>query len=62
VRWLGYTPDKITFASDYFEQLQYFAHRLIQQGNAYVCDSSQEEIEVERKNKQPNPYRQRSIE
>lgn len=21
VKWLGYNPDKITFASDYFEQL-----------------------------------------
>ncbi len=44
VKWLGYTPDKILYASDYFEQLYQFALRLIQDGLAYVDDSSSEEI------------------
>jgi glutaminyl-tRNA synthetase len=62
VRWLGYTPDKVTFASDYFEQILHYAHELVRKGQAYVCDSSQEEIERERKHKQPSPYRQRTVE
>ena len=44
IKWLGYTPDKITFASDYFEPLQDFAYRLIKEGKAYVCDSPQQDI------------------
>ncbi len=62
VRWLGYTPDKITFASDYFEQLEYFAYKLIKNGHAYVCDTPREEIELERKEKRSNPYRERKLE
>ena len=48
---MGYTPDKISFASDYFEPMIGFANQLIHQGNAYVCESTQEEIEHERKKK-----------
>lgn len=40
----------------------HYAHQLIKEGKAYVCESSQDEIEAERKNKQENPYRKRSIE
>ncbi|AGL90439.1 glutamine--tRNA ligase [Candidatus Phytoplasma australiense] len=42
--WLGYKPDKITFASDYFDQMFEKALFLIQQGHAYVDDLSAEEI------------------
>jgi glutaminyl-tRNA synthetase len=44
VKWLGFNPDKILYASDYFDQLYQFAIRLINQGLAYVDDSSSEEI------------------
>jgi glutaminyl-tRNA synthetase len=62
IKWLGYEPDKVTFASDYFEELQYYAHQLIRNGQAYVCESTQEEIELERKEKRESPYRSRPIE
>ncbi len=44
VKWLGFNPDKIVYASDYFEQLFQFAVKLIEKGLAYVDDSSSEEI------------------
>jgi glutaminyl-tRNA synthetase len=44
VKWLGYNPDKILYASDYFEQLYHFAVKLIEKGLAYVDDSTSEEI------------------
>ena len=34
---MGYTPYKITYASDYFDQLLEYAKQLIHQGDAYVC-------------------------
>ena len=66
VRWLGYEPEKILYASDYFEQLYLWAVQLIKQGQAYVDDLSPDEIREYRgtltepgKN---SPYRERSIE
>ena len=44
VRWLGYAPDEIRFASDYFEQLYEWAVGLIERGLAYVDSQSEEEI------------------
>lgn len=37
---MGYTPYKITYASDYFDKLIEYAQQLIKQGDAYVCESS----------------------
>ncbi len=36
VEWLGYKPFKITFASDYFQELYDLACELIRRGKAYV--------------------------
>jgi glutaminyl-tRNA synthetase len=44
VKWLGFEPDKILYASDYFARLYQFAVRLIEKGLAYVDDSTSEEI------------------
>ncbi len=44
VKWLGFEPDKILYASDYFGQLYQFAVKLIEKGLAYVDDSTSEEI------------------
>jgi glutaminyl-tRNA synthetase len=48
VRWLGFSPEKVLYASDYFEQLYRFAVQLIEKGLAYVDDSSSEEIAVQK--------------
>lgn len=44
IRWLGFSWQREHFASDYFEQLYGLAVRLIENGLAYVDDSSPEEI------------------
>jgi len=44
IRWLGYDWAKVCFASDYFEQLFDWACRLIESGDAYVDESSFEEM------------------
>ena len=37
VRWLGYEPWKITYSSDYFDQLHDLAVELIKRDKGYVC-------------------------
>lgn len=37
VRWLGYEPWKITYSSDYFDQLYNLAVELTRRDKAYVC-------------------------
>lgn len=44
VRWLGFEPANILYASDYFEQLYEWAKVLILKGKAYVDFSTAEEI------------------
>lgn len=44
VKWLGYTPYKITHSSDYFDQLYEWAEELIRRGLAYVCHQTVEEM------------------
>lgn len=66
VRWLGFTWANEFYASDYFEQLYAFAHKLIGKGLAYVDDSTSDEI-AEQKGTPTTPgrrnaYADRSIE
>lgn len=66
VRWLGYEwGDRLTYASDYFPQLYHFAEKLIEGGNAFVCDLSVDEIRETRGTLtspgQDSPYRDRTI-
>jgi len=48
VKWLGFTPEVILYASDYFEELYQFALKLIGKGLAYVDDSTSEEIAIQK--------------
>lgn len=66
VRWLGFSWANELYASDYFEQLYAFAHKLIGKGLAYVDDSTSDEI-AEQKGTPTAPgrrnvYADRSIE
>ena len=66
VRWLGFDwEDRLTFASDYFDQLYGFAEQLIESGRAYVCDLSADEIRATRGTlTEPgsnSPHRERSV-
>ena len=44
VRWLGFNPTEVIFASDYFDTMYEYAVELIKKGKAYVDDQSPEEI------------------
>lgn len=66
IKWLGFEPDDVFYASDYFHQLYEWAIQLIKEGKAYVDELSAEEMREYRgtltspgKN---SPYRDRSIE
>ncbi len=67
LKWLGFDwGEHLYYASDYFEQLYGYAVRLIESGDAYVCDLSQEQIREYRgtltKPGTPSPFRDRSVE
>ncbi len=67
VRWLGCDwEDRLTYASDYFDDLYGFAVQLIEAGKAYVCDLSADEIREYRgtltEPGRESPYRDRSLE
>lgn len=67
VRWLGWDwGDHLYFASDYFDTLYGFAVTLIEKGNAYVDDLTQQQIREDRgtltEPGRESPYRDRSIE
>ena len=65
VAWLGFDwQDRLTFASDYFEQIYDAAVGLVGNGKAYVCSLSQREMRATRGTlTEPgtdSPYRNRS--
>ena len=65
VEWLGFKWDEERFASDYFEQLFYWALELIKNGKAYVDSQSSSEI-AEQKGTPTSPgtnspFRDRSV-
>jgi glutaminyl-tRNA synthetase len=66
IRWLGYEPKNVYFASDYFEEMYDRAVLLIKKGLAYVDHSTPEEMAKDRGNVttpgQPSKYRMRSVE
>lgn len=62
IEWMGWKPWKITYSSDYFDQLLDLAVQLIKGGNAYVCHQTKEEIEEYREKRLPSPWRDRPIE
>ena len=41
VSWLGYKPWKITYSSDYFDELYELAIKLIKSDKAYICHCTQ---------------------
>ena len=67
VRWLGFDWDnRLTHASDYFDQLYQSAEKLIELGKAYVDSLSAEEIREYRGSftvaGKDSPYRERTVE
>jgi len=44
VAWLGHSPVRVTYSSDYFKELHALAVQLIKVGGAYVCHQTADEI------------------
>ena len=65
-RWLGIEWAKVTYASDYFDQLYEWAQKLVLMGKAYVDDQSPEEVSANRgtftEPGKESPYRNRDVE
>ncbi|KAL1198250.1 Glutamine--tRNA ligase, cytoplasmic [Cardamine amara subsp. amara] len=62
VNWMGWEPFKITYTSDYFQELYDLAVELIRRGHAYVDHQTGEEIKEYREKKMNSPWRDRPIE
>jgi len=64
--WLGYTPSETNYTSNYFNFLYKIALTLIDEGLAYVCELTPEEIAINigttTKVGVNSPYRNRSVE
>ena len=65
-RWLGIEWAKVTYASDYFDELYEWAKKLILMGKAYVDDQSPEEVSANRgtftEPGRNSPFRDRDVE
>ncbi|MEO5565316.1 MAG: glutamine--tRNA ligase/YqeY domain fusion protein [Luteimonas sp.] len=65
VRWLGFDWASLRHASDYFDVLYLAACKLVEQGDAFVCDLSAEQVREYRgtltEPGRNSPYRDRSV-
>ncbi|HZJ84709.1 MAG TPA: glutamine--tRNA ligase/YqeY domain fusion protein [Syntrophomonadaceae bacterium] len=66
VKWLGFDwEDRLYYAADYFDKLYEFALTLIEQGDAYVCDLTADQIREYRgtltEAGRESPYRNRTV-
>ncbi len=65
VRWLGFAWHDLKHASDYFEVFYLGAEKLIEQGDAFVCDLSAEQVREYRgtltEPGRNSPFRERSV-
>ncbi|MEM1057347.1 MAG: glutamine--tRNA ligase/YqeY domain fusion protein [Bacteroidota bacterium] len=66
VRWLGFEPTAVVYASNYFAQFYAWAQEIVKKGLAYVDSQSEEEIRETRGTVTEagtnSPYRERSVE
>ena len=62
VEWLGAKPFKITYSSDYMQELYDLGVELIKRGKGYVCHQTKEEMREGREKLTDSPNRDRSVE
>ncbi|MCA9752965.1 MAG: glutamine--tRNA ligase/YqeY domain fusion protein [Gemmatimonadetes bacterium] len=65
VRWLGFEPAEILYASDYYGRMWAWAEELIEKGLAYVCDLTPDQVRETRgtltEPGRESPHRNRSV-
>ena len=66
IAWLGFKPDKVLYASSYFDQLYEWAVKLIKEGKAFVCQQTLDEMRRDRGTAtgagKDSPWRNRPVE
>jgi glutaminyl-tRNA synthetase len=62
VAYMGYQPWKITYSSDYFDEIYRLTERMIEMGHAFVCSESQETQREKRRLGEPSAFRDRPAE
>lgn len=62
VNWLGHRPARITYSSDYFDELYELAVKLIKVDKAFVCHQTGDEMKKGREMMTDSPYRNRPVE
>ncbi len=66
MNWMGFTPDRVLYGSDYSDKIYEYAVELIKKGKAYVCDLTPEQMREFRgtltEPGKDSPYRNRSVE
>lgn len=62
VSWMGFTPSRVTFASDNYGRIYDLTLKLINMGKAYVCFLNRAEAKEFRDSLKPSPYREQTIE
>lgn len=55
IKWLGFTPFKITYSSDYFQELYDLAEDLIKRDKAYTCSCTDEQVKKSRGGEERGP-------
>ncbi|CAM6111796.1 unnamed protein product [Calypogeia fissa] len=61
IGWIGWKPYKVTYSSDYFQELYDLAVELIKRDRAYVDHQTADEIKEYREKKMDSPWRNRPI-
>lgn len=59
---MGIKPDKMTYTSDYFDELYQFALQMIKEGNAYADDTDKETMAHQRMHGEPSKRRDATVE
>jgi glutaminyl-tRNA synthetase len=59
---MGFKPYKVTYTSDYFQELYNFALQLIKDDKAFVCHQPGDKMKADRREGIPSPWRDRPIE
>ncbi|EAA58880.1 hypothetical protein AN8224.2 [Aspergillus nidulans FGSC A4] len=59
---MGIKPDKTSYSSDYFDELQQYAVQIIKDGNAYADDTDKETMASQRMNGEPSKRRDATVE
>ena len=59
---MGIKPDKMSYTSDYFDELFQFGVQIITEGNAYADDTDKETMASQRMNGEPSKRRDATVE